>query len=107
MSKTSQRAGYLAELEASSALRAMGYEVARSAASKGPFDLIAFDEKVVRFIQVKLHPSSSPHPTKAERAAVAKVRVPKGCQKELWVKRRGDGWNRHVIEFILDKDVAF
>lgn len=61
-----------------------GYHALRSAGSKGAFDVIAFNDKTVRFIQVK-HTSDKGTSYAAELRKMASTLVPEWCTKELWV----------------------
>lgn len=58
-----------------------GYSVVRSAGSKGPADLVAFNVEHFRLIQVKAGKSSF---GKEERRVFKKMETPKNCTKELW-----------------------
>jgi Holliday junction resolvase-like predicted endonuclease len=53
MSNAAYEKGRRAENEAQRMLERDGYEVARSAGSHGPADLIAWNEREIRFIQIK------------------------------------------------------
>lgn len=92
--KTRYMAGYRAELEARHILEGESSLVIRSAASKGPFDLVAFTPTSCRLIQIKRHDVGRPNPTKAELEALGDLKVPSFVTKEIWVKVKRDGWFR-------------
>jgi len=58
-----------------------GYRVIRSAGSRGPWDLLAYDKFNVIFIQCKNH-----KPTKDELNDFNHAIIPDFCRKELWFK---------------------
>lgn len=88
--------GYRAERKAREALEGEGYTVVRSAASKGPFDLVAFNAERVRFVQVKRVKGGRLPPKEA--GALRSVPVPPCATRELWVYRDGDGFvERRVV----------
>jgi len=62
-------------------LEDVGYSVIRSAGSKGPSDLAAFDGQRFRLIQVKT--GGSPV-SKQEREVFEQLVVPENCTKEVW-----------------------
>ena len=89
--------GYRAELAARKEMETQGYTVLRAAGSKGPFDLVAFTGKTVRFIQVKRARNGNSGLTKAVKELVD-VLVPPCAVKELWIWRDGRGFvERRVI----------
>lgn len=91
------RRGYRAELAAATELKRDGYAVIRAAGSKGPFDLVAFDAKTIRFVQVKRVRNGNGGLAKAAKQLAA-VPVPPCARKELWVWRDGEGFvERRVI----------
>lgn len=71
----------------------------RSAGSKGPYDVVAFNDRMVRLIQVK---STKPHKIEANRKAYLKYMrdIPPCATNELWlyVKQVGQWgivWTTH------------
>lgn len=70
-------------------LEAAGYTVVRSAASKGPFDLVALGPQDIQLVQVKAN--RLPAPT--ERRALAAFPVPATVTKvcHIWVDHRRGG----------------
>lgn len=82
---TNYARGRRAEYRSAALLEALGYDVTRSAGSKGLFDLIAVSSCDVLLVQVKRGRPPSP----AEREALADFRVPANCRKlvHLWRPR--------------------
>jgi len=79
--------GHRRELIARKILEAQGYNVIRSAGSHGPWDLVAYKDREIRFIQIK---SSRPGPASREKI----LQGPSGpldVSREVWVytKRKG------------------
>lgn len=85
------RRGYRAELKAKEELEAEGFAVLRAAGSKGPFDLVAFNKEIARFVQVKRVKNGSRGLAKALRE-LERVPVPPCARKELWLWRDGEGF---------------
>jgi Holliday junction resolvase len=83
------------EYEVKQMLEKAGFAATRAAGSKGVFDIIAYNSKVVRFIQVKYE--KSPVSYAADIAKMTKITVPQFCVKELWVYTRTAGWNIVVV----------
>ena len=75
--------GRRAEYRSAAVLEAAGYEVTRSAGSKGLFDLIGISAADVVLVQVK----SGRPPSPAEREALADFQVPPNCRKLIHVWR--------------------
>jgi len=69
------------ELAVKHFLEALGYTVIRSAGSKGPWDLVAYKEGEVRFIQVKSAKPSRPFLERLFRGPEA----PMTPSYEVWV----------------------
>jgi hypothetical protein len=65
-------------------LRDKGYTVMRAAGSKGAADLIAFDQVVIRIIQVKARAFSE-----ADRNALLLLPAPPNATRETWRRVRG------------------
>jgi hypothetical protein len=84
---TNYRNGRRLEWLARDALAAEGYTVIRAAGSHGPVDLVAWNAKRVRLVQVKSAGSVRPK----DRPALAGLVVPMGASVELWERHRG-GW---------------
>jgi len=61
-------------------LEDLGYECVRSAASRGTFDVIAFNAKSVKLVQVK----SNRWPGSAETEAMELFECPAIASKEVW-----------------------
>ena len=96
LSMANYRRGYRAELAARRELEAQGFAVIRAAASKGPFDLVAFDVRTVRFIQVKRIKDGNGGLARAARELEA-VPVPACAAKELWVWRDREGFVERLV----------
>lgn len=71
-------------------LRKHGYTVFRSAGSKGAFDLIAFNQNVIRLIQSKSS-ADDKYNYRQDEEKMSKIVVPPIATKELWiyVSKRG------------------
>lgn len=65
-------------------LKKSGYSTFRSAGSKGAFDIIAVNERVVRFIQSKLTDDTSYNYTN-EIKNMNTVATPDYASRELWI----------------------
>ena len=76
--------GARAERRARHLLEGRGYTVVRSAASKGPVDLVAWNGDGLKLVQVK---SGQARPSAAERAAFLLVCIPANATREFWVFR--------------------
>lgn len=74
-------------------LEAIGYTTCRSAASNGPFDVIAWNETHVLFIQVK----SNRPPRPVEMEALEQELVPRSAHKQVWI------WKDRAREPIVTK----
>ncbi len=100
------RRGTEAERNCMLELERQGYTVCRSAASKGPFDLIAVSHEHILFVQVKRtkNPARRAYP-KAWRELLA-VTVPRhACvRRELWCWVDRDGW--HIRREDIVKEVS-
>ncbi len=75
------------EYQARNLLIARGYTVVRSAGSKGPVDLVAWNERHVLFIQVK----ANGQVRSADKQKLLGFPIPKrGAYREIWEKKRGN-----------------
>ena len=83
---TNYRRGYALERRTRLELEADGYRVIRSAGSKGPADLVAWCEELVRFVQVK---SGKSPLSRAERERLEEIPLPVMSRVEVWT------WERH------------
>lgn len=88
-------AGRRKEYELKKELEGLGYCATRAAGSKGAFDIIAYNENHVRFIQVKYE--QSPTSYSADIAKMKSTKVPQFCTKELWIYTKNDSWRTIVI----------
>ncbi len=77
--------GYRAELRAKYQLEKYGYIVMRSAASKGPFDLIGIRKSDIVGVQVKVTQRLSEKRNLDEMDKLTKIPAPENMRKELWV----------------------
>lgn len=88
--------GSRTELKIVSFLEDEGYTVTKSAGSKGAFDVIAYNSRVVRFIQSK-------YTSDANRSYAADIRkmeaadVPPYATKELWIYVKNKGFTKVVF----------
>ena len=96
------RDGFLYERELMEFLGEQGYVCLRSAGSRGPIDLFAFNQHTLRMIQVK---STYDFARKGNltvfRQAVApllELPCPPNCTKELWVRVMKHGWRYVVLD---------
>lgn len=80
MPKTNYQSGARAERLLRAKLKRHGYEVVRSAGSKGMFDLVAWNTTIIRFIQVK----SGDAPTKEALTDIDNCKLPPNSFAELW-----------------------
>ena len=77
------------EREIKKKLESDGFSVIRSAGSKGSIDLVAYDNKIIKFIQVKYAPDKKHMKvTKKEYAKLRKLVVPACATKEIWFRIR-------------------
>lgn len=69
------RRGTVAEHAVAGELGSMGYDVVRSAGSKGAADLVAVHDGEILFVQVKLAPSGTAYvqPSPAERRELVRI----------------------------------
>ena len=98
------RRGTRAENQVADHLRELGYDVIRSAASKGAADLVAVNEWWVLFVQVKICPVGKTYTqlSPAERRQLVRVatRVPGGHGFSVVAQvRPGSGSRPAVIEY--------
>lgn len=79
-------------------LKGKGYAVTRAAGSKGVFDVIAYNARVVRFIQVKLTAKRNVKQYKKELDTILATDVPKDfCTRELWVYVHNIGFTDSIF----------
>ena len=88
------RRGYDAELKCCSELSSRGMTALRSAASRGPFDVVAFGMDGAISIQVKRtkDPSRRRHPKVVKEIAVLGAPVTEANRKQLWCWVDRKGW---------------
>lgn len=72
-------------------LKAEGYNAVRSAGSKGAFDVIAYNDSVVRFIQSK-YTNDPDRGYKTDLRKMSECLVPQFCTRELWVYLANKGF---------------
>lgn len=87
---TKYQKGKRAERELAKILSDQGYTCILSAGSKGAFDVIAYNEDHVRFIQSKYNNKPSLHQNDMRK--IKSLKVPGFCTKELWQRVPYDGW---------------
>jgi len=98
MSGARYRKGRRLEYRTMRVLEAAGYTCARTAGSHGAWDVIAWNEAHVRFIQVK---AGSARMSLAEREGAGLEIRPPGSSAELW--RWPDRSREPLIERLYDK----
>jgi Holliday junction resolvase len=77
----SSHKGRRAEHRARALLEAAGFHVCRAAASKGPADLVAWNDSSIRFISVK---SGTKYASATERDALRMLLRPANASVEIW-----------------------
>lgn len=77
----SSHKGRRGEHRARKILEDAGFFVSRAAGSKGPADLIAWNEVQIRFISVK---SGTKYASALEREALHELPAPPNATKEIW-----------------------
>ena len=99
MARTNYAKGARAEREAAHLLIAEGWPlVLRSAGSKSPFDLVAFQGDRVLLIQVKSGTASrGAQRQELTRLAAAAAHVPPSAACELWLRRPRQGFTRLAV----------
>ena len=80
-----------------------GYQCLRSAGSKGAYDIVAFNNHVVRFIQSK-YQTVVALPAKSDRKKTFLPAVPTCATKELWVFSTG---MRCVVVYTTNIDIEY
>lgn len=89
--------GRRAEYECMDILRGAGYYCFRSYRSLGPFDVMACNENITKFIQVKAtkYPKFNYQKDIIQNASIL---LPERCIKELWIKVLRDQWYCYIIQ---------
>ena len=93
MNPSLYKVGYRAELRAEKILDSWGFTVVRSAGSKGPFDLVAFDAAKVMLVSVKVCPTGKVPKYPPEKRRILAVPAPANSKKEVWVWERRKGFH--------------
>lgn len=84
--------GYRREYQARKLLEKTDFDVVRAGGSIGIFDLIAWNRKQIRFIQVKSNWCSP-----QEREAIREYKnCPPNSTKEIWIYKNGDRNNPNI-----------
>lgn len=102
MSRNAGRRGTAAEHAVRDDLLARGYDVIRSAGSKGAADLTAVHDQELLFVQVKLGRQNGPFamPTPAERQELLRIaRRITGARAVAATRVPGDRWNVAGVEY--------
>lgn len=89
---TNYTRGRTTEYKAVNELKKLGYQATRTAGSHSPFDVIAWNNQEIRFIQLK---RTKTHPTKQLiENAKKKMSLPNlPCVfRELWIWKDHEGW---------------
>ena len=79
---TNYEKGANAEREAKKLLEMLGYDVIRSAGSKGMWDLVACYRTHIRLVQVKVEGAMTP----VEYEAIKEDQASDFCTKEVWTR---------------------
>jgi len=98
MAQTKYRKGKKSEYRARDELIEEGFQVMISSRSLGPFDIIAWNEFSVRWIQVKSCSKKRFYPEKIELEEIEKAKIPCGYDKELWVWFKRRGWRKWIFD---------
>ncbi len=69
-------------------LETQGYTVIRSAGSRGVVDLVAFNTRHIRLIQIKAHGAARP----TDLFQLRQFPAPRTVTRELWVSEPGRAW---------------
>ena len=93
---TNYEKGAKAEREAKKLLEMLGYDVVRSAGSKGMWDLVACYATHIRLIQVKVEGAMTP----GEYESIKEYRVSDFCTKEVWTRLAGKRAERWMVEVV-------
>ena len=91
---TNYRTGSAVERKAKKFLEGAGYNVLRSAGSKGAFDLVAYNNVVVRLIQCKTF--NTPREYESDLSRMRMSIVPGFCYRELWTHQNRVGWHQFL-----------
>lgn len=95
---TNYEQGRAAEYAAIRALEKEGFIAIRTAGSHSPVDILAWNDKEIRFIQIKTFRDRLGLYTK-DIAALGAIPLPANSTAELWIKQYGKkGW--HAIMFL-------
>ena len=94
---TNYAKGADAERECKRLLEMLGYDVIRSAGSKGMWDIVSVYPTHVRLIQVKVEGAMTP----GEHEAIELYTTPSFCTKEVWTRLAGkkaeERWDVEVV----------
>lgn len=95
---TQYQRGQRAQYKARDELRQDGYHTMTAGRSLGPFDIIAWNSNLVRFVQVKSCQREKFYFEKGELEELIKESIPESCRKEVWIwfwdKETNDYWWR-------------
>ena len=94
---TNYTKGANAERECKKLLEMLGYDVVRSAGSKGMWDIVGVYCNHIRLIQVKVEGAMTP----AEHESIELYKVSAFCTKEVWTRLAGkSAEERWVVEVV-------
>ena len=103
---TSYDRGRQVEYKAKKFLEDTGFEVLRSAGSKGCFDVVAIGKSCIRLVQCKSYiENASSYKKDLDRMQL--FECPSACTKELWVYKSGAGWTDFIVLKESDVPVEF
>jgi hypothetical protein len=79
-------------------LEQAGYYVVRSAGSHSAFDLVAWNDQEILFIQCKREKKSAKNPKKKkykrDLIQIDTIKIPPNGRKEFWIWRDRKGWTK-------------
>lgn len=95
---TQYKKGKRVEYKARDELIKEGFQAMTSSRSLGVFDIIAWNEFSVRWIQIKSCSKKKFYPEKIELEEFEKAKIPCGYDKELWVWLKRREWRKWIFD---------
>lgn len=99
---TQYRKGQKIQYRARDELKKNGFHIVISSRSLGPFDLIAWNPFLVRFIQVKSCETKKYYFSKGELENFLNEEIPSCGIKEIWIWLKNQGWRKWKRPFFGD-----
>ena len=96
--RTNYVRGREVEYKCRAQLRKDGYRIIRASSSKGDFDIVAYNKKEIKFVQLKREKDQQgSYPS--VRNAIREIELPKHkiVSRELWVWTDNRGWLIQII----------